>query len=167
MSEPDTHAVDDDLAAVTRQLGRAPAGAFRVVVRRPDGAPVVIENAPWLADGTPMPTMLWLVDEELVRLVSTLESHGGVRRIEREVDPVALAAAHDAYAARRDALLDGRTGPTPSGGVGGTRRGVKCLHAHLANHLCGFVDPVGALVATEIDVGALVPASSTRDRLSS
>lgn len=167
MSESDVHAVDDDLAAVTRQLGRAPAGAFRVVVRRPDGSPVVIENAPWLADGTPMPTTLWLVDVALVRQVSTLESHGGVRRIERAVDPVALQATHDAYAARRDALLDGRVGPAPSGGVGGTRRGVKCLHAHLANHLCGFADPVGALVATEIDLGTFMPAPSTRDRLSS
>jgi uncharacterized protein len=157
----------DDLAVVTRQLGRAPAGAFRVVVRRPNGMPVVIENAPWLTDGTPMPTTLWLVDEELVRQVSTLESLGGVRRIELAVDAAALAEAHDAYAARRDGLLDGRAGPSPSGGVGGTRQGVKCLHAHLANHLCGFTDPVGALVAAEVDVGPLVPVPSTRDRLSS
>jgi hypothetical protein len=32
----------------------------------------------------------------------------------------------------------GHEGPAPSGGVGGTRRGVKCLHAHLA---AGLVDP--------------------------
>jgi hypothetical protein len=159
-------ASDDDVAVVTRQLGRAPAGRFRVVVRRPDGAPVVIENAPWLEDGTPMPTTLWLVDVDLVRQVATLESEGGVRRLERAVDPDALAAAHAAYAARRDRLGDGRAGPAPTGGVGGTRRGVKCLHAHLANHLCGHEDPVGALVAAEVDVGALVPSFSAHDRLS-
>jgi hypothetical protein len=156
----------DDLAAVTHQLGRAPAGRFRVVVRRPDGRPAVIENAPWLADGTPMPTTLWLVDHDLVRQVATLESEGGVRRLEHAVDPAELAAAHVAYAARRDALLDGRAGPAPSGGVGGTRYGVKCLHAHLANHLCGFADPVGELVARELDLGELVPPPPVRDRLS-
>jgi uncharacterized protein len=150
-------ASDDDVAAVTRQLGRPPLARFRVVVRRPDGAPVVIENAPWLEDGTPMPTTLWLVDEDLVRQVAALESDGGVRRLERAVDPDALAAAHDAYAVRRDALGGTRAGPAPTGGVGGTRRGVKCLHAHLANHLCGFEDPVGALVANEVDLGGLVP----------
>jgi len=101
-----------------------------------------------------------------VRRVATLESEGGVRRLERAVDPDALVAAHDAYAARRDALGDGRVGPAPTGGIGGTRRGVKCLHAHLANHLCGFEDPVGALVAAEIDVGDLVPPPPVRDRLS-
>ena len=33
--------------------GRVPAGAFTVAVRRPDGTPAVIENAPLLDDGTP------------------------------------------------------------------------------------------------------------------
>jgi hypothetical protein len=150
-------ASDDDVAAVARALGRAPLGRFSVVVRRPDGAPVVILNEPWLDDGTPMPTLLWLVDPSLVRQVATLEASGGVRRLEREVDPHALAAAHADYAARRAALGDGRPGPTPEGGVGGTRVGVKCLHAHLANLLAGNDDPVGRRVAGELDLGELVP----------
>src|SRR5439155_19565283 len=37
------------------------------------------------------------------------------------------------------------------GGVGGTRRGVKCLHAHYANHLAGGDDPVGAEVAVAVE----------------
>ncbi|MBU6516198.1 MAG: DUF501 domain-containing protein, partial [Acidobacteria bacterium] len=41
------------------------------------------------------------------------------------------------------------------GGVGGTRVGVKCLHAHLANHLAGNDDPVGRLVADEVGVPEL------------
>lgn len=155
----------DDLAAVTELLGRRPAGRFRVAVRRPDGTPAVIENAPTLDDGTPMPTLFWLVDASLVLQVSRLESDGSVRRLEGAVDPAALAAAHVRYAERRDALLDPGAPLAPSGGVGGTRRGVKCLHAHLANFLAGGEDPVGRLVADGIELGALVPPPPPRDRL--
>ena len=81
---------------VAALLGREPAGRFEVVVRRPDGTPSVIANAPLLGDGTPMPTTFWLVDPELREAVSRLEADGGVRRAEAEVDPVALSAAHAA-----------------------------------------------------------------------
>ena len=40
----------------------------------------------------------------------------------------------------------------PSGGVGGTRRGVKCLHAHLAWYLAGGDDPVGRWTAHQLAV---------------
>jgi hypothetical protein len=142
---------DDDVRALTELLGRAPRGDFEVVVRTPAGRPVVIRNAPLLRDGTPMPTRYWLVDPELDRAVARLESSGGVRAAEAEVDPVALRAAHDAYAAERDAAIDGaHGGPRPFGGVGGTRQGVKCLHAHYAHHLAGGDDPVGEWVATRL-----------------
>ena len=124
---------DEDLAAVTELLGRPPQGAFEVVVRDADGRPVVIRNSPLMDDGTPMPTRYWLVDSELRRVVSGLESAGGVRAAEAAVDPDELARAHARHAAERDAALPaGYTGPTPSGGVAGTRKGVKCLHAHYA-----------------------------------
>jgi hypothetical protein len=140
-----------DVQAVSALLGRAPAGAFRVVVRGRDGRPVVIENAPLLDDGRPMPTRYWLVDAALRDAVSRAESEGGVRRAEREVDAEALAGAHARYAAERDAALPaGTTGPRPSGGVGGTRQGVKCLHAHLAYLLAGGDDPVGRWVADRL-----------------
>ena len=132
---------------VTLLLGRPPQGDFDVVVRTADGRPVVIRNAPLLADGTPMPTRYWLVDEELRRAVSTLEAGGGVRAAEAAVDPAEVAAAHARYAAERDAALPpGHTGPRPSGGVAGTRKGVKCLHAHYAWYLAGGDDPVGRWV---------------------
>jgi hypothetical protein len=41
-------------------------------------------------------------------------------------------------------------GPRPSGGVGGTRVGVKCLHAHYAWYLAGGDDPVGRWVAAHL-----------------
>jgi hypothetical protein len=128
-------------------------GAFDVPVRRRDGGPVVIRNAPLLDDDTPMPTRYWLVDPEIVRAVSRLEAGGGVRAAEAAVDPAALVAAHERYADERAAALPaGWGGPAPSGGVGGTRVGVKCLHAHLAYWLAGGDDPVGRWVAEQVDL---------------
>ena len=141
----------DDHAAVEALLGRAPQGDFEVVVRHADGSPVVVRNAPLLHDGTPMPTRYWLVGEPERTLVSRLEAAGGVKRAEAEVDPDELAAAHARYAADRDAAVPaGHTGPLPYGGVGGTRQGVKCLHAHYAFHLAGGDDPVGRWVEARL-----------------
>jgi uncharacterized protein len=136
-----------EVARVTAQLGRTPQGAFEIVVRDRLGDPVVIRNAPLLDDGTPMPTRFWLVSGSLREAIGRLEAGGGVRTAEAAVDPVILAEAHRRYAAERDAALPaGHTGPAPSGGVGGTRQGVKCLHAHYAWFLAGGDDPVGAWV---------------------
>lgn len=122
-------------------------GAFTVVLRRADGSPVVLENGPLLDDGRPMPTRFWLADRQLNKWIGRLESEQGVKRAEREISPEALAATHDAYERGRRALLPtGHEGPAPSGGVGGTRIGVKCLHAHYANYLIDNSDVVGAWV---------------------
>ena len=122
----------DDVAALTTLLGRVPRADFDVVVRSESGQPVVVRNAPLTADGTPMPTRYWLAD----------------RALSAEVSRVELCVAHLAYAAERDAALpEGHIGPRPHGGVGGTRTGVKCLHAHYAYFLAGGDDPVGRWVA--------------------
>jgi uncharacterized protein len=146
MSTPD----DEVVAAL---LGRKPQGAYRVVVRDRTGQPVVIENDPLLDDGTPMPTAFWLLSGDVHYRVSQLESSGGVNRAEEELGLEVIAAAHDAYRKYRDAKLEAsHTGISPSGGVGGTRTGVKCLHAHTAWWLAGGDDPVGEWVANEINL---------------
>ncbi|MCU1494890.1 MAG: hypothetical protein JWO62_2654 [Acidimicrobiaceae bacterium] len=142
----------EDLAAVEALLGRPVQGRFSVVVRSGSGEPVVIRNEPLLADGTPMPTRYWLVGRAEREAVARLESAGGVRAAEAAVPAAELAEAHDRYAAERDATLPpGHRGPRPTGGVGGTRTGVKCLHAHLAWYLAGGVDPVGGWVVRQIE----------------
>lgn len=144
-----------DRGRVAQLLGRSPEGAFDVVVRDWQGDPVVIRNAPLLEDGRPMPTRYWLVSEALRRQVDRLESDGGVRLARAVVDPEQLAAAHAIYAVERNAALPaGYTGRAPYGGVGGTRSGVKCLHAHYAWHLAGGDDPVGRWVAEQLAVNA-------------
>ncbi len=140
-----------DREVVARLLGREPQGRFEVALRRDDGTPVVLANQPLLDSGRPMPTRFWLCDRRLVKAIGRLEAEGGVDRAEADVDAAELRRTHDAYAAERDRLLPpGHVGPRPSGGVGGTRIGVKCLHAHYANLLVGADDPVGRWVESHL-----------------
>jgi exopolyphosphatase/guanosine-5'-triphosphate,3'-diphosphate pyrophosphatase len=142
-----------DLALVKDQLGRDPQTDFSVVVRCGSGHPLVIRNRPLDHEGRPFPTLNWLTCPDAVRAVARVESDGWIKRLEGRAaeDPEfgrALEAAHREYAAER-----ARWVPEAGawGGVGGARAGVKCLHAHYANHLAGGADPVGAWVAERVE----------------
>ena len=137
-----------------------------MVVRDDTGDPVVVRNHPFLDDGTPMPTRYYLVAPTLVRDVSRLEAAGGVDRAEREIDAGLIAATHARYAAERDAAIPpDHVGPRPYGGVGGTRVGVKCLHAHVAHLLATGDDVVGAWTLDQL--GAHQPSRDQRAATSS
>ncbi len=143
----------EDIARITELLGRVPQGKYEVVVRALDGDPVVLRNQPLLPDGTPMPTLYWLCGARENVLVGRLEATGAVNQAEAELDAALIAAAHDRYAAERDALIPAdHTGPRPFGGVAGTRIGVKCLHAHFGWWLAGGDDPVGEWVAEKLSI---------------
>ena len=149
----------EDIATVTQLIGRVPQGEFRIVVRDHHNSPVVLLNAPLLADGTPMPTLYWLVGTTEVHAVSTLEADGAVDQVEELIGLDAIDEIHVSYAARRDALIpSSHTGHRPSAGVGGTRRGVKCLHAHFAHWLAGGNDAVGEWVAQQLDARGVMRA---------
>lgn len=140
-----------DHTRVRELLGREPQGRYEIVVRDADDQPVVLRNAPFLDDGTPMPTLFWLIGPDEIRRVGQLEAAGGVNAAEADIDPTELADAHARYEAERDAAIaPDHLGPRPSGGVGGTRLGVKCLHAHWAWHLAGGNDPVGRWIAERL-----------------
>ena len=156
-----------DIARVGELLGRVPQGQFEIVVRTKSGDPVVLRNAPFLDDGTPMPTRYWLLGEHETVIVGRLEASGGVNQAEADIGPTALEATHNRYAAERDAAIDPtHTGPRPFGGVGGTRVGVKCLHAHFGWWLAVGDDPVGQWVADKLDVSRddYVVVNSVRSR---
>ena len=133
----------DDLAVVTRQLGRVPRAFNRVVARCPFGAPAVTEQKPYSATGEPFPTTYYLTCRHLVAAVSRLEAAGGVERwsalvADDERLAAALVRATERQVAIRRALADGETG-TDGGaaldtGIGGSRSPgqLKCLHAHVA-----------------------------------
>ncbi len=142
-----------DVEAVRDLLGRVPQSEFEVVVRNAEG-PRVILNSPFLEDGTPMPTRYWLVGRRDRLVVSRLESSGAIGEAERTIPTDQVRDAHLRYAAERDAAIPpNHVGPRPSGGVGGTRQGLKCLHAHYAWHLAGGDDPVGRWVAERLAQG--------------
>lgn len=150
-----------EAARVAAQIGRPLRGRSLPVARCDLGIPLVVSVPPVLEDGSPFPTRYWLTCPLAHRRVARLESAGHVKRFEalRESDAEfaeALAAAHRAYAEERDALVPADAKIPPRGGVGGARRGIKCLHTHLAHHLgvrerAPRLNPVGAWVAGEVE----------------
>jgi len=154
----------DDRSVVEVQIGRPPRSEVVVSARCHLALPVVIDVPPILEDGTPFPTTHWLTCPLAVLRISRIESNGGVRDADRWIgsDPDVAAAfekAMDRYGSARRALLpDGWTGPAPSGGVAGSKGGVKCLHAQYADTAAGNVNPIGEDVASRIEpLGCTMP----------
>ncbi len=146
----------DDRQAVGVQIGRPLRAESTVVQRCHLGLPVVVEVPPHLDDGTPFPTLFWLTCPLAISRIGRLEGSGGVKRMEAkaEADDVfrsALEEAHSSYEDLRSQRLSQSDGPQPSGGVGGARAGVKCLHAHYAHEVATGSNPVGQLVAGWIE----------------
>jgi exopolyphosphatase/guanosine-5'-triphosphate,3'-diphosphate pyrophosphatase len=142
-----------DVDVVRAQLGREPTTRFQVIVRCPVGHPLVIRNEPLDERGEPFPTTFWLTCPDAVRAVSRIEADGEIARLNEryEADPDFRTAVDRAHAEVEEERA--RLSPEAQawGGVGGTRRGIKCLHAHYANHLAGGDDVVGAAVATQVE----------------
>ncbi len=141
----------DDRAVIEAQLGRPQRADSEVVSRCHLELPVVVRVPPLLDDGTPFPTLYWLTCPLAVARIARLESSGGVKRMDTKSETdlrfgADLEKAHRSYGVERDALVPVDTEPVPSGGVGGSSAGVKCLHAHYAHSRGGGENPVGKLV---------------------
>ena len=145
-----------DAAVMVVQIGRPLRAPSQVAARCPLGLPVVAIVPPILDDGTPFPTRYWLTCPLASRRIGRLEAMGGVRHMDAKARLEAefgnrLEAAHLRYADERDASLPPDPGPRPSGGVAGSGGGVKCLHAHYADHAAGNDNPVGEAVAPWVE----------------
>ncbi len=141
-----------DLALVREQLGRTPLSEFSVVARCGDGHPLVIRNHPIDLRGRPFPTLFWLTCPVLVKRASRLEAGGHMTELNErlgrnEAVRARLDAALGRYRARRDSREVIEDSGAPPGG--GPDR-IKCLHAHLAHHLSGGGNAIGAEVAAMI-----------------
>ncbi len=147
----------DDRQVVAVQICRTPRSVVDVVARCPLALPTVTRVPPHLDDGTPFPTTFWLTCPLASRRIGRLEAGGGVKEAEARIDSDPRFAgehrqAMDRYERDRDALIAADSPlHRPSGGVGGTRLGVKCLHAHYADHAAGNANPVGAETAAQIE----------------
>ena len=147
----------DERDAVAAQIGRPLRSEADVITRCHLGLPVVTRVPPLLDDGTPFPTRYWLCCPLATKRVGRIEGAGGVQSAERRVRAIPelgarLEAAHARYAAERDAALPAEAPHRPAGGVAGiTGEGVKCLHAHYADHAAGNDNPVGELVAPWVE----------------
>ena len=147
-----------DAQTLVVQIRRPLRVVSKVAARCALRLPIVAEVPPTLDSGEPFPTLYWLSCPLAHRRIARLEAAGGVR----EADMLAktspdfakqLLDAHTRYAKQREALTCPETQRPASGGVGGSRGGVKCLHAHFADHAAGNDNPVGQMVAERI--GAL------------
>ncbi|MCH7669184.1 MAG: DUF501 domain-containing protein [Acidobacteria bacterium] len=137
------------------QIGRPPRSDVVVAHECHFNLPVVTVVPPHLDDGTPFPTTYWLTCPLMMRRISRIESEGGVRaydeRISTDIDFAAeFAAAASRYASDRDAMVANIDAVAPTGGIGGSRGGVKCLHSHLADTLAGNENPIGRELAGQV-----------------
>lgn len=145
---------------VSGQLGRALRGDWAVAVSCPFGFPAVVETAPYLADGTPFPTLYYLTCPSAVDEVAGREAAGGVEEFRRAVaaDPRLMRAfaALDLLQRRRRRELASRGDPgfadrAPDGGavlergIGGPKDATQatCLHAYTATLLAAVSGALG------------------------
>lgn len=175
-------ATEDDLRVVEAQIGRKPSGVLGVARRCAFGYPQVIATHPLPGrkpQGTPLvfPTLFWLTCPMLRAAIGRLEASGWIGRLAGQVEEdntlrTALAHVHARAAELRRALLgpqalaelrsehEGRYQVVATSGVAGIRspHGVKCLHAHFADHLALGGNPIGERVAHLLEQAGVDPS---------
>ena len=137
-----------DSEVLALQIGRPLRAASKVLRRCNLGLPIVAEVPAVLDSGEPFPTRYWLTCPLAHRRIARLEAKGGVRAAQEKVDADPelrreVEAVQQRYARERDAMLPSDAPRRPSGGVGGSSGGVKCLHAHYADFSAGNENPIG------------------------
>lgn len=149
----------EEIATVTRQLGRPARDVVGIAARCACGAPTVVSTSPRLSDGTPFPTFYYLTHPAATAAVSTLEAEGRMPELAALlVDEVAVGyrAAHDQYIADREgvAVVEELEGIS----AGGMPDRVKCLHALVGHALATGpgVNPIGDLALQEAAWSPLV-----------
>ncbi|MFN2556045.1 MAG: DUF501 domain-containing protein [Nitriliruptorales bacterium] len=133
-------------AVVSAQLGRPARGDIAVAHRCIYGLPTVVRVSPRLEDGTPFPTVFWLVCPLARRRVGRMESEGSMTAVnQRLARDSTLAAGYEAAAERYIAFRDRIDAPLPgTPAAGGMPTYVKCLHVQVAHFLATGDNPVGA-----------------------
>ena len=145
----------EDIAEVSRQLGRPARDILDVAARCVCGRALVVKTKPRLGNGTPFPTLYYLTQPAATAAVSTLEASGVMARYQAllaEDEAIArqYQKAHENYLAEREAIEDVEEIKDFSAGGMPTR--VKCLHALVGHSLAKGpgVNPIGDLALSEL-----------------
>ena len=155
----------NDLLIINIQLGRSPDNVMGIIRKCPQNRPMVIITSPYCSQKGVFPTTYWLSCPYYVKEVARLEDKGLIKKFTRKLkrDPVfyeKLKKAHQEYAGQRFSLLTEQQikeikqkslkmlRVLKKSGVGGimTKKGIKCLHTHLADFLVNKTNPVGQKV---------------------
>ncbi|MDO7883287.1 DUF501 domain-containing protein [Salinibacterium soli] len=143
---------EDDIAEVSRQLGRPARDVVGIAARCACGRPTVVSTKPRLTDGTPFPTFYYLTHPAATAAVSTLEAEGRMPELAALLEGATAElyrSAHEQYLADR-----GQFGDVPEiDGIsaGGMPDRVKCLHALVGHALAAGpgVNPIGDVALAE------------------
>ena len=138
------------------QLNRNLRSDVNVVAKCHFDLPVVVDVPKNLDDGTPFPTMFWLTCPMYVKKVSTLESHGMVKELDKQLQ--SNKKLNELWSKRQKSYEEERNKKyknsmnliSPDGGVGGTLKSIKCLHSHLADELVTGLNTIGQIVLENV-----------------
>lgn len=146
----------EDIAEVSRQLGRPARDILDIAARCVCGRPLVVKTKPRLGNGTPFPTLYYLTQPAATAAVSTLEASGVMVRYQdllAQDESIASAylKAHQSYLAEREAIE--KVEEIEDFSAGGMPLRVKCLHALVGHSLAKGpgVNPIGDLALSELD----------------
>ena len=138
------------------QLNRNLRSEIKVAAKCHFDLPVVVDVPKNLDDGTPFPTMFWLTCPMYIKKVSTLESHGMVKELDNQLNDnnklfKLWSKRQKTYEKERNKKYKNTKNKiSPSGGVGGTQKSIKCLHSHLADELVTGKNIVGQIVLENV-----------------
>ena len=138
------------------QLDRKIRSRIDIVAKCHFDLPIVVDVPKNLDDGTPFPTMYWLTCPMYVKKVSTLESNGMVKNLDKQL--VDNKKLNKLWRKRQKSYENERNKKykslpniiSPNGGVGGTTKSIKCLHSHLADELVSGENVIGKVVLESV-----------------
>ncbi len=146
----------EDIAEVSRQLGRPARDILDIAARCVCGRALVVKTKPRLGNGTPFPTLYYLTQPAATAAVSTLEASGVMARYQQLLTDDAevreqYQRAHDDYLAEREAIEE--VEEIKDFSAGGMPSRVKCLHALVGHSLAKGpgVNPIGDLALSELE----------------
>ena len=166
----DDKLLSNDLAVIEYQLGRKPENLAAVVRYCPFKKSAVLLTSPYSEENGVFPTIYWLSCPYLNKEIARLEDDGLVREfgdISKEDKEIRkrLMQAHHRYAQERLDLLSAKDKESieskspgilkvlAESGVGGIidKKGLKCLHTHLAHFLAKKDNPIGEMLWDKVN----------------